>query len=533
MLKREFAGYNAAGFGRDVMAGVTVAAVALPLALAFGVGCGASAAAGLVTAIVAGLVISALSGGSYQISGPTGAMTAILVPLVSQYGLQGVFLSCLISGVLLVLAGVFRVGKIVSIIPLPVITGFTSGIALVIALGQVSNLTGLVSAGKEALDKIIGYFALPQSLDLPALATGLFVILFMIVYPRKWVKYCPGSLAAILLATAAASVLNPNVARIGEIPRTLLLGDRLSLSFVTWNNIQSLFMPAVSITALGMIESLLCGACAGRMKDEKLNADIELVAQGVGNMLLPFFGGVPATAAIARTSVAIKSGGQTRLTGIIHALVLLLSMFALSGVMSAIPIAALAGVLMVTAWRMNEWHVIREIFQKRMAGPILQFSVTMLSTVLFDLTTAIIIGVAISVIAFVYKVSDVQVNISDVIPSKLTGEQGEESFADIGVVYVTGPLYFGSVRKLEDALNCVAHKKRLIFSMRGVTLADLSGVRALQEICARLSREGCDISFSCLQPSVRQMFDVCGLTGAVGEDHMYWSTDLALKTAAG
>lgn len=533
MLKREFAGYNAAGFGTDVLAGVTVAAVALPLALAFGVGCGASAAAGLVTAIVAGLVISALSGGSYQISGPTGAMTAILVPLVAQYGLQGVFLACLISGVLLVLAGVFRAGEIVSIIPLPVITGFTSGIALVIALGQVGNMTGLVSAGEDIIGKLLGYFAVAQSLDLAALVTGLFVMLIMIAYPRKWAKYCPGSLAAILFATAAVSICKIDAARIGEIPRTLLLGDRLTLSFITWDNIRSLLMPAVSITALGMIESLLCGACAGRMKDEKLNAGVELVAQGIGNMLLPFFGGVPATAAIARTSVAIKSGGQTRLTGVIHALVLLLSMFALSGVMSAIPIAALAGVLMVTAWRMNEWHVIREIFKKRMAGPILQFSVTMLSTVLFDLTIAIVIGVALSVIAFVFKVSDVQISVSDVIPAKLNESQGTESFADISVVYVTGPLYFGSVRKLECALHGVGGKKRLIFSMRGVTLADMSGVRALQEICARLNRNGCDICFSCLQPSVRQMFDLCGLTSAVGEDHLYWSTDLALKTAAG
>ncbi len=533
MLRREFSGYNAGKFGRDLLAGVTVAAVALPLALAFGVGSGASAAAGLVTAIIAGLVIGSLSGGSYQISGPTGAMTAILVSLVAQFGLQGVFVACLISGVLLVLAGLFRAGELVSFIPLPVITGFTSGIALVIALGQVGNLTGLVTAGEGAVEKIIHYFDRVQSLDITALVMGIAVIVFMAVYPRKWAKYCPGSLAAILLATAISSAFSLDVARIGAIPRTLLLDERLALSSITLENVRKLFMPAVSIAALGMIESLLCGASAGRMKDEKLNAGIELIAQGAGNILLPFFGGVPATAAIARTSVAIKAGGQTRLTSIIHSLILLLSMFALSGVMSAIPIAALAGVLMVTAWRMNEWHVIKEIFHKRMVGPMLQFGITMLSTVVFDLTIAIVIGVVFSVMTFVFKVSEVQVTVSDVIPAKLKDIRGAHSLKGTGVVYVTGPLYFGSVRRLEDALASTGEKKRLIFSMRGVPLADMSGVRALQEICARLQREEKEVYFSCLQPSVRDMFDMCGLTDVVGEDHVYWSTDQALKTLAG
>ena len=363
ILKKEFKGYNAKKFGQDALAGVTTAAVALPLALAFGVSSGATAAAGLITAVFAGFIIGGLSGASYQISGPTGAMTAILVSLVAQYGMQGVFAASFMAGVLLLLAGIFKLGGLVSYLPMPVITGFTSGIAIIIALGQVNNLTGLASSGLTTTEKIVSYFITPQTLDVTALIIGGAVILFMFLYPAKLNKYFPGSLAAIILATAANMIWKFGVPAVGAIPKTVFLDDRMSLSALTdIATLKNLIVPAFSIAALGLIESLLCGASAGRMKNEKLNADVELLAQGVGNMLLPFFGGVPATAAIARTSVAIKSGGQTRMTSIVHSAVLLLSMFILGGVMSEIPLCALAGVLIVTAWRMNDFAAIKSIF---------------------------------------------------------------------------------------------------------------------------------------------------------------------------
>ena len=421
MLVREFKGYNTQKLGKDLLAGVTVAAVALPLALAFGVSSGASAAAGLVTAIVAGIVIGALSGASFQISGPTGAMTAILVSLVARFGMQGVFIACALSGVLLILAGVLKLGDLVSFIPLPVITGFTSGIAVIIALGQVNNLTGLTSHGTETVERLISYFSFSQSLNPHALIIGIAVIVFMAIYPKKWSAIVPGSLAAIILATAANAIFAFPVENVGEIPKTLLLGERLALSEFQLSRLSELLMPAVSIAALGMIESLLCGASAGRMKGEKLNAGAELIAQGVGNLMLPFFGGVPATAAIARTSVAVKAGGQTRLVSIIHSAVLLLSMFALGGIMSKIPLCALAGVLMVTAWRMNEWHVIKDIFRKRIASAMMQFGITMACTVVFDLTVAIVIGVLFYLLTFVVKVSQVEITVSGIVPEKLQG----------------------------------------------------------------------------------------------------------------
>ena len=529
-LKTEFKGYNAKKFGMDVLAGVTVAAVALPLALAFGVSSGASAAAGLVTAIIAGVIIGGLSGGSYQISGPTGAMTAILVSLVAQYQLKGVFIACFISGFILLIAGLFKLGGLVSFIPLPVITGFTSGIAIIIALGQVDNATGLSSTGLNNIEKIVSYFTTPQNINPVALIISVAVILFMFVYPKKANEVCPASLVAIIIATAANIIFKFDVVSVGEIPKTIFLADRLELSMLNWENIRPLIVPAISIAALGLIESLLCGASAGRMKNEKLDADRELVAQGLGNMLIPFFGGVPATAAIARTSVAIKAGGQTRITGIVHALVLLLSMLVLGGVMSAIPLAALAGVLIVTAWRMNDWAVIKDIFKRRMHSAISQYLITMAATVVFDLTIAIVIGIAFSIVLFVGKISNIQVATSNIDPEKLSDKSKySENHKKTVVIYVTGPLYFGTAGRLQDKLDELKDKSIIIFSMRGVTLADISGVQALDDLCGKLHSEDKTVYFTCVQPNVMEMFSRSGFSSRVGADNFYWSTDKVLS----
>lgn len=531
IIKREFKGYSGKKFGQDALAGVTVAAVALPLALAFGVSSGATAAAGLITAVFAGLIIGGLSGASYQISGPTGAMTAILVSLVAQYGIQGVFIASFIAGVLLLIAGILKLGGLVSYLPMPVITGFTSGIAVIIALGQVNNLTGLTSSGLTTIEKIGSYFTLEQHLDVTGLIIGLAVIVFMFVYPKKINQYFPGSLAAIVLATAANMICKFDVAVVGAIPKTVFLDDRLNIAaFADWNTVKGLIIPAISIAALGLIESLLCGASAGRMKNEKLNADVELVAQGIGNMIIPFFGGVPATAAIARTSVAIKSGGQTRITSVVHSVVLLLSMFILGGVMSMIPLSALAGVLIVTAWRMNDWAAIKSIFGKKIKTAIFQFLITMLATVIFDLTVAILIGVAFSIIMFVVKVSDMQVSVAEIDPEKLDENNvNPEKLKYTCVVYISGPLYFGTCSKLEEKISALGENYNVIFSMRGVTVADISGIEALHEYCERLISSGIMVYFSCVQPPVMEMIERCGLKERFKDDMFFWSTDKAFQ----
>ncbi|WP_101696834.1 SulP family inorganic anion transporter [Clostridium minihomine] len=524
-LKREFHGYGPGKLRKDFLSGITVAAVALPLALAFGVGSGADAAAGLITAIISAFVISALSGASFQISGPTGAMTAILVPLAARYGLNTLFAASLLAGLLLILAGLFRLGNLVYFLPSPVISGFTSGIAVIIALGQVGNLFGVPLTGENALGRVVHLFQGGFSPNWYALGIGLFVITLMAFWPKKWGSRVPGSLAGVIAATVLAVLLELPVDTVGAIPQTLVHSSRLTIGSLTQMQLDVILLPAVSIAVLCMIESLLCGAAGGRMKGERMNADRELVAQGVGNLILPFLGGVPATAAIARTSVAIKSGCQTRLTGVIQGVVLLLSMFLLSPFMSRIPMAALAGVLMVTAWRMNEWESIRYLFSHKFKGAISKFVLTMLTTVLFDLTIAIAAGVLFSIALFVVRISSLQVSVSELDKKRM--KLPSEASRHIQVIYITGAVFFGSLEQLESGLT-KADGDVLILSMRGVPFVDTSAVAFLLEYCQERQKEGVTILFSSIQPSVKEMLDRAGITDVVGQDSYYFNAKDAI-----
>ena len=287
------------------------------------------------------------------------------------------------SGVIIIIAALLKAGKLVSFIPQPVITGFTSGIAIIIALGQIDNFFGTHSEGADAIEKIASYARLGFTPQMWAVIFGLIVIAIMIVYPKKLQAIIPSSLASIIVVLIINMIVFPSgggPAEVGEIPGTLITKDSLITNGTDLSNISHLIMPAISIAALGMVESLLCGASAGKMKHEKLDAQRELMAQGIGNIIIPLFGGIPATAAIARTSVAIKSGGKTRLVSVFHSITLILSMFLLGGVMSRIPLSALAGVLMVTAWRMNEWTAIKHIFKSKIKSSIGMFLITMLAT---------------------------------------------------------------------------------------------------------------------------------------------------------
>jgi SulP family sulfate permease len=526
-LKKEFTGYNTSKFMKDLLAGITVTAVALPLALAFGVSSGADAAAGLITAIVAGFFISALSGGYYQISGPTGAMAAILMSITASYHIQGVFIATLLAGILLLLAGVLRLGKITSWIPAPVITGFTSGIAIIIALGQVDNFFGVSSEGETAVAKLLSYTKLGFTPDLASVCLGLFVVLFMIFYPKKLSSIVPASLVAIILATTASIALQLDVKMVGEIPKTLLPKERLHLTDITFEQVKGLFAPAVSIAMLGMIESLLCGASAGRMAKSAMNSDQELVAQGIGNMILPFFGGIPATAAIARTSVAIKSGAQTRLTGIFHAVGLLLAMFVLGPVMSKIPLAALAGVLMVTAWRMNEWSAISYIFSHKFAGAMLKFVITMAATVILDLTMAIVIGIVVGLVLFIVRSTAIEITAEDIKPERMGMK--DDTIENGCVVYITGPMFFMTADTLSQKLKEIKEKSLVIFSLRGVPMADITSVGILMDFYTQARTEGKQVVFSSLQPSVMKVFEQAGLVKTAGEKTFYFSVDKVLK----
>lgn len=534
LYRDEFSGYNADKFRQDLLAGLTVAAVALPLALAFGVASGATAAAGLVTAILSGFLIGALSGAPYQISGPTGAMSAVLIVLAQQYGLTGVWLAGVVAGVLLLVIGLLRLGRFIAFVPAPVITGFTSGIALIIFIGQIDNFLGIQTPGTHSATlKLLGYTRHSFSPDWHAVALGALVILTMVLWPKKWALRFPSSLLGIILATALNSVLGWPVPSIGEIPQTLLLTDRLQLSAIPWDNLGGLVAPILSITALGAIESLLCGAVASNMTGIRLQANQELVAQGVGNIVIPFFGGVPATAAIARSSVGIKSGGQTRLVSIIHALALLASMFILAPIMSKIPLSALAGVLMVTAWRMNEWEAIHTIFSRRFKTAMATFTVTLLATITFDLTQAILIGAFLSGLVYLNQSASIDVDVQDVDPDKLRqrGIENAGRCRHVRVAYLTGPLFFAATGNFNEAFARVDNTHALILSMRAVPLIDTSGLEAVRALCQRLHASGGVLMLAAVNDKVRAYLDRAGLTELIGPQHIFWSADQAIVAA--
>lgn len=530
-LINEFKNYNLKSFKKDLLAAITVTAVALPLALAFGVSCGATAAAGIITAIISGLVIGFFSGGSFQISGPTGAMSAILIVVVQKYGLEQMWVVALLAGIMLIVAGVFKLGKIVSYIPTPVVTGFTSGIALIIAIGQLDNFFGVSTHGGEsAAVKVINFVTTPFNPNMYALLIGIVVILLMIIWPKKWGAVVPSSLVGLIVALIINMIFKLPVEVIGDIPQKLILDQRLTIANIDFKILGDLLVPAISIAALGMIESLLCGEVGKKMKGDKFDANRELIAQGIGNLIIPFCGGVPATAAIARTSVAIKSGAVTRLVSILHAVFLLVSMFVLAPVMSNIPLSALAGVLMVTAWRMNEWESIKYIFSKRLHSAAMKFAITMIATVVFDLTQAILIGVIFSALVFIVKISNVEISVSDVDEDRLDSEVSLSSdLKGVKVVYFTGPLFFATSEKLKSELLSLEGVNTIILSMRGVPLIDTSGIQVLDELRDELKGKNCELKLCGLQQGVQASLSKSGLEEKIGKENVYWSAVEAIE----
>ncbi len=531
-LKKEFKNYDAKLLLKDLMAGLTVAAVALPLALAFGVSSGADAASGLITAIFAGVVIGMLGGASYQISGPTGAMATILLSISAKFGMSGVLTAGILSGVIIIIAALLKAGKLVSFIPQPVITGFTSGIAITIALGQIDNFFGTHSEGGEVIEKIASYFELGFTPDTVATLFGLLVILIMVFYPKKLQSIIPSSLASIIIVLIINLILFKDGARVlevGYIPKTLITKDSIISNGIDFSQTKNLLMPAISIAALGMVESLLCGASAGKMKHEKLDAQRELFAQGLGNIIIPLFGGIPATAAIARTSVAIKAGARTRLVSVFHSLTLILSMFLLGGVMSRIPLSALAGVLLVTSWRMNEWDAIKQIFKSKIKSSIAMYLITMISTVIFDLTVAIIVGIILAMLLFVINSSKLRVSINRVDIKRLEGKDVKSEHNNTLIVYLSGPMFFGTQEVLTKALMEAGEYDAVVFSMLGVPSIDQSAIIEMEDLLDEFKDNNIMALFCGVQHNVMETMLKADFMEKVGDEHFVWDAVAALK----
>jgi sulfate permease, SulP family len=458
----------------------------------------------------------------------------VLIVLVQRYGLEGIWLAGLLSGLLLLLIGLLRLGRFIAFIPSAVISGFTSGIALIIFIGQIDNFLGIKTPATDtAAQKVFGYFSTSFTLDRHALAIGSVVILTMLLWRGKWNARFPASLLGIILATLLNYALSWSTKMIGDIPQSLILQSRLNLSNIPWASLGDFIAPTLTITALGAVESLLCGAVGSNMTGIRLQANQELIAQGVGNMLIPFFGGVPATAAIARTSVGIKSGGQTRLVSIIHALGILLSMFLLAPLMARIPLAALAGVLMVTAVRMSEWDAIRFIFGKRFKTDMIAFTITMLATVVLDLTQAILIGTFLAGAVFLNKIASIDIDVQEVDTERLKqkGIETAGTCKHVRVAFLTGPLFFAATGQFNEAFANLKDTHALILSMRGVSLVDTAGLEAIDRLHERLHQQGGTLMFAGVHDNAREMLERGGLVRAIGEENFFWSSDQAIVEA--
>ena len=355
----------------------------------------------------------------------------------------------------------------------------------------------------------------------------------MLLMPAKWSAKFPSSLLGLILATLLNWTLGWSTQIIGDIPQTLILHDRLSLSNIPWANLGDFIAPTLTITALGAVESLLCGAVGSNMTGVRMQANQELIAQGIGNMVIPFFGGVPATAAIARTSVGIKSGGQTRLVSIIHAVGILLSMFLLTPLMEKIPLAALAGVLMVTAIRMSEWDSIKFMFGNRFKTDMIAFTVTMLATIVLDLTQAILIGSFLAGAVFLNKIASIDITLQDVDVDKLK-QKGIETAGKckhVRVAFLTGPLFFAAAGQFNEAFANLGDTHALILSMRGVSLVDTAGLEAIHRLYEKLHTQGGTLMFAGIHDNARQMMERGGLIKTIGEENFFWSSDQAIVEA--
>ena len=535
LYRDEFAGYSLATFRNDLVAGLNVALVALPLALAFGAASGATAAAGLVTSIVGGLVIGLLAGAPYQMTGAKAVISVVLIVLVQQYGLEGMWVALFMAGLLTLGIGLFRLGRFIAFIPSPVIAGFTAGISAIVIIRQFDPLLSIHTPTTiTAAQKLIGYFTTPNlSPDLHSLLIGLFVIGTMTFYPASWNKRIPGSLVALILATASNSALGWSIPTIHSIPRTLFLQPNFNIAEIPWQNISDFIAPALTLTALGSVETLLTGSVGSELTGKRLQVNQHLIAQGIGNMILPFFGAIPTTSGIIRTKVAIQSGGQTRLTGIIHALILLIIMFAFADYLAMIPLSALAGVLMVTAVRSVDMSAVQHTFGNRFKTDMIAFTVAFFATVILSLTNAILFGTFLMGAVFLNKSASIDINIQEVDVERLKqrGIETEGKCKHVRVAFLTGPLFFAATSQFSESFADLGDTHALILSMRGVPLVDSAGIEAIHKLHLRLKKNGGTLMFAGIHDNAKQMMERGGLVQVIGEENFFWSSDQAIVEA--
>ena len=534
-------GYTRAQFVSDATAGVIVGIVALPLAIAFAIASGVSPEKGLFTAIVAGFVISALGGSRVQIGGPTGAFIVIVYGIVQQYGVEGLTIATFIAGVMLMMMGFARLGSIIKFIPHPLIVGFTSGIALIIFSSQVKDFFGLQMGAVPAdfIDKWVAYAGHLTSVNPYAIVIGVATVILTLFF-GKITHRVPGSLVAILLCTVAVTVFKLPVetiaSKFGSIPSMLPMPHIPLLDLAT---IRHLIKPAFTIALLGGIESLLSAVVADGMIGGNHKSNVELVAQGLANMASSIFGGIPATGAIARTATNVKNGGRTPIAGIIHALTLLVIMLFVGKYAALIPMACLAGILVVVAYNMSEY----ETFSGLLRGPKSDIAILVITfglTVLVDLTVAIEIGLVLSSFLFMrnmMKLSNVAIMRKEMNDEEI-GENYDRRNSEmrslpkgVEVFEIEGPFFFGAAYKFKDAIKVIeTPPKALIVRMEHVPFIDASGVHAIKEVYKECSMRKIKLILADIQPAVRANMEKMDLIEKIGPENVFDSMTEAIKS---
>ena len=529
--------YDRATFWSDLAAGVTVGVVALPLAIGFGIASGVTPAQGLWTAIVAGFLISLLGGSLVQIGGPTGAFVPILAGIVAGYGYGGLAVATVMAGVILVVMGALRLGNLIKFIPYPVTSGFTSGIAVIIFVGQLKEFLGLpvTKLPAHTPHQVVTLAAHAMDVNFAALGLGLLAVGLLVFWPVKW-RRVPASIVAVGVTTWLVMFLDLDVATIGSkyggIPRGL---PDFTLPKLTFAQFQSLILPALTIAMLGAIESLLSAIVADGMTESRHDSNQELVGQGLANIVCPLFGGISATGAIARTATNVRSGGRTPVAGIIHAVTLLGIMLAAAPLAKFIPLAALSAVLMVVAYRMGEWETFGEL-RRTTKSDFGVMVATFALTVIFDLTIAVGIGLAMAAVLFVRRMEEIS-QIKLVTPdSELEVGGGSLRGKDVPpgvVVYrIEGPFFFAAAEKLEAALARHAELPRVvILRMRTVPAVDATGLHALEVILDKFQRRGTHLVLSGVQPQPMKVLFNAGFVDHVGLDNFCANIDTALARA--
>ncbi len=524
--------YTRKQFSTDALAGVVVGIVALPLAVAFAVASGVSPDKGLVTAIIAGFLVSLLGGSRVQIAGPTGAFIVIVYSILAKYGFDGLLISTVLAGIILVVFGLLKLGTLLKYFPHPLIVGFTSGIAVVIFSTQVKDALGLniekLPSGFVA--KWGTYFINIQSVNIYAVLLAVATIL-IIVFSKRVIKKIPGSIVAIILGTVAVRIFHLPVSTIetffGEIPGSF----HFELPHIDFNNLGYYFQPALTIALLGAIESLLSAVVADGMIGGNHRSNTELIGQGIANIVTPFFGGIPATGAIARTATNVKNGGKTPVAGMVHAVTLLLIMLFFARWVKLIPMACLAGILINVSYNMSEWRSFRSILKGSVFDVLVLLS-TFFLTVLVDLTVAIEIGVVLSAILFMKRMADLGKTIPTSVDSDII-EDYSELPRGIGIYEISGPLFFASAKEYCEVLKSVGYKNKvIIIRMRHVPFVDSTGLHNFKEAIKILKDSGTKVVLSGVNESVCNDLKKAEINLMVGQENIYSTFDKAVEGAA-